>query len=608
MTEISEYAAALTDRACSADDYLTAVKAFLTALDTKALDEWEAAAKESFCRKLILQASCVDEMSVLAHEAASLISSGNRGLAQSLAKELWPTLGSILVAPPETAPGYENAVVLLLVLRTFLDGAMPESDIKRLHLDWFERFRRENLNLPYSTMFNDDCYGLNAQEILKAYPPGQPRVLENRAIKPWHILLFEWLSQQDYFRDLDNADLDTFLDRCLSDEEDKHRDFACTLVLRHFRTGGRLTPARLSELGLGKVAELANSLSNSRSTIQRSEASLPYGARSVQKRHWQLAQAAKSLATNKLPALNRGQRKLRIAVCVSGQLRGYRQALESWRRSIFSSVEPSFFVHSWSQVGRADAQPFRSVLPFEGALFAEAYRKEVGLIGYDEAVARYPNLFARLRFDAQANSASLAEDYCTDRVVLEDESAAEFKHFSKQQKMHYKIYAADQMAREAEEYDLFVRIRPDLEIRLLAFDWRDLHAAACARAVLYAEKASGLHYGHLMVGDQFAIAEPKIMSKYADTWKSYPAIAETQAGGWPKQLTGHVSLALTCWSNRIRMEKAPLRFGRLLDAAPMASPDIHAALNEDLASRTLDKTDKALLVAVRRDMATHYKR
>lgn len=169
--------------------------------------------------------------------------------------------------------------------------------------------------------------------------------------------------------------------------------------------------------------------------------------------------------------------------------------------------------------------------------------------------------------------------------------------------MHYKIHAADKMARATGEFDLFVRMRPDLEVKLAPFDWRDLLDSAQSRTVLYTEKAPGLHYGHLMAGDQCAIAPPDPMEVYAKTWESFPTLAGTASGGCPTELTGHVSLALTCWYNGIGMEKAPIRFGKLLEAQSMSSSEICSALENDLSSgRLTDSVDAALLTAVRRDM------
>ncbi|MFA9370033.1 hypothetical protein V3G68_25695, partial [Escherichia coli] len=80
----------------------------------------------------------------------------------------------------------------------------------------------------------------------------------------------------------------------------------------------------------------------------------------IENRAWWLL----NLARHKLPLPSlRGQRKLRVAICVSGQLRGYTNALRSWRSNLLRGVDYDLFVDSWERIGRSGAEPFRSVLP-----------------------------------------------------------------------------------------------------------------------------------------------------------------------------------------------------------------------------------------------------
>lgn len=127
----------------------------------------------------------------------------------------------------------------------------------------------------------------------------------------------------------------------------------------------------------------------------------------------------------------------------------------------------------WANLG-ADAKPFRYVLPFAGRHFSQAYRKIALAEGYEAVRDRYPTLFAKLDGSNLVTADQLVRDYQTDHVVLEDDQAPEFQEFSNQHKMHYKIHAADGLARHGGEFDLFMRIRPDLSIKLRGFDWRDL--------------------------------------------------------------------------------------------------------------------------------------
>jgi hypothetical protein len=295
-----------------------------------------------------------------------------------------------------------------------------------------------------------------------------------------------------------------------------------------------------------------------------------------------------------------GRGKPKVAICLSGQLRGYRAALETWKETILRGIEPVFFIHSWEGIGRSGAEPFRYVLPFEGEHFSETY-KEIGTnLGYAAMQERYPSLFAALAAGSTVDAETLKAAYGTDHVVLEDDGAERFADFTNQQKMHYKIHAADQMAQDHGGFDLHMRLRPDLAMGLVGFDWRDLKAAADAAPVIFAEKPAGLHYPNLMIGDQCALGRPEAMALYAGTWQSFPKLAAAGLARCPDAFTGHVSLALTTWAQGIDVTRLPIRFGTLQDAAPLGAQEILAALQTD--SRD-DAQDQQLIGAIQTDLS-----
>jgi hypothetical protein len=314
---------------------------------------------------------------------------------------------------------------------------------------------------------------------------------------------------------------------------------------------------------------------------------------------YQALQAARHVAEARAPFL-RPRRKPRVALCLSGQLRGYVQALESWKRSFLHQIDATIFVHSWTGIGRSDAQPFRYTLPFAGTHFAEAYRTIAVADGYEAMCKRYPTLIAALSAGSVTDATHLQQVYDTPHVVLEDDKGAAFAGFSNQDKMHYKIAAADGLAREAGDFDLHMRLRPDLPVRMTGCDWRDVAEACRTRPVLFAEKPYGRHYGSLMIGDQCAIAHPDTMQRYAETYATFPRLAALAPLGCPTKLTGHSSLALSCWTSGVGVEKTPIRFGALCEAAPLESASIRDALHKDGRD---DPRDRQLLAAVAQDLA-----
>ncbi len=323
------------------------------------------------------------------------------------------------------------------------------------------------------------------------------------------------------------------------------------------------------------------------------------GGRLIESRAWW----ASKLLMRKLPMpFLRGPRKLRIAVCVSGQLRGYAGPFRSWRNTLLRDVEYELFVDSWERIGRSGAEPYRSVLPFAGERFAQCYR-EAGLQrGLDGIRQRYPNLFQTLAETGRIAEAGLRDFYMTPHVHLDDEIMAPFAAYSNQEKMHSKIQSCFEMAMATgREFDLVVRLRPDKPIRDLCFSWQELLDACRSRPVLFADRPFGPHYAGLMIGDQFAIGSPAVMEAYSRTWTVHRPIAACDLLKFPRTFDGHVSLAQVCWLHGIDVGRAPIRFGSLQDAERLGSIEIIECLKRDAEGR-MDRLDADMIEAASRDL------
>ena len=571
-----------------ADLYAQASRALLVAVtDLSALHAWEEGARHDLYRRLLRHAPCPAPMLTLAHEAASNLTSGNPKAVRLLVAELAPVLEGELDSDPSRNRSFKNAIVFALTTRSVAGPWLSQDRLSRLHLDWFEHFTPQDLALPYSVMFNAAAFGQNRDELLAAYWPGgtRRRLLD---LPPDTVLFFSWLAGRDVFDG--SADLAIYLDRHLPGS-DVDRAAARTLLLHH--CDGPPSP-HLEDWGLAELAPLLAQTAQ-RKITPSGRAPSRFGARLLQTTPYQALNAAR----HHFAPFLAGRRKPKVAICLSGQLRGYEKALTTWKKTILRGIEPVFFVHTWSGIGRSDAQPFRYVLPFAGTAFPEAYRQVALSMGYDAMRAQYPALFTALAAGNVTTPEDLKDVYGTDHVVVENDTDSQFADFTNQQKMHYKIHAADQMAQVCGGFDLHMRLRPDLAINLVGFDWRDLASACAARPVIFAEKPYGLHYDNLMIGDQCAVGTPEALRIYADTWNSFGQMADAGLGRCPATLTGHVSLAMTAYTCGLAVDRLPIKFGTLQDAEPLGSHEILATLRAD--SRG-EATDRRLIDAVRADL------
>jgi len=582
VSALRKLAPLLESNPANADYYREGVRALFSAIEQpEQLAAWEDAEKRPFYRSLMLQADCAERPLILASAAAARLTSANASQVQVLVAELAPTLRTLIEAGDLT----HNLVIFLLVVRESLGTLIPQERLSALHREWFARFTAQDLTLLYCVLFYPQNFGRNRDDVLGWLAQEQATFLET--LQPEHVLLIEWLIGQPVAQD-------ALVAKIAGRSGEESQPAARALILRH---GLAAAPA-----GAGQdVLDQAEKLARARAVFA---ARAPSAARRrLESKGWMAFHAARTVAAKRLPLFAFGERRVRVAVCVSGQLRGFRKVLPTWLQSLFAQVDCTFFVHSWAAIGRAGAQPSRIVLPFEGEAFTAAYKKLGLQEGFEAIQQRYPSLFAALRAGGTVTAEEVGALYRTPHVVIDDDTQPPFAEFSNQQKMHYKIWAAHRMMEESgEEFDIVVRVRPDLEIRNQAFHWRDMAAVCAGSALLFTERPYGVHYGKLMIGDQFAIGTPTAMARYAAAWTLVPELASLRLAGCPAEFVGHVSLAQACWLNGLDVRRAPVRFGPLREPERLSVSEIVAALEGDAAGR-MDGIDRELIGAASVDQS-----
>ena len=91
------------------------------------------------------------------------------------------------------------------------------------------------------------------------------------------------------------------------------------------------------------------------------------------------------------------------------------------------------------------------------------------------------------------------------------------------------------------------------------------------------------------------------MRIYSSTRTIYPELARNGLLKCTQELRGHTSLAQVCWIHGISVERGPMRFGDLQDAAPLSRQAIEELLLEDARNRN-DSTDRLLIEAIAADI------
>ena len=277
-------------------------------------------------------------------------------------------------------------------------------------------------------------------------------------------------------------------------------------------------------------------------------------------------------------------RPLRIAVCVSGQLRGYKQAFASWATSGLWRHETRIFVHSWKNVGlnwMRNWDFFRTTHPGAHAVLSRAD-------GPALLASCFPTLAAAandgLRAEATATEAGVSAFYQTDAVVLEDDALPPFAGRPNDWKMLYKIQQAHNLATASgDPFDLILRIRPDVQLgfgaevdfHAIAHESRRDHRLFLDSPVLFT-----FPDGKLKAGDQLAIGAPGPMQVYADTVDFDPTLAAVI--GAPPTHKAHETLGTSLFARGVTTGAIPgLRGKNLLNPAVLTPARVAELARQD---------------------------
>lgn len=259
-----------------------------------------------------------------------------------------------------------------------------------------------------------------------------------------------------------------------------------------------------------------------------------------------------------------------VAVCVSGQLRGFEAAARSHDFLRLEEVaDVSTFVHTWKEVGRPLPSRRHAARAFEGPVL-EQFAALVRRHG-DEIWATMPSLRDWFRESATANRTQLAQVYgvADSAVEIEDEADERFSDFTNTHKMLWKIAACHRLAVDSGGADFYLRVRPDRSIAVdSAVDWPAVFTSSASERTVFADLPMFGFWGWLGMGDQFAVGTEQVMGVYASTFESLQTWTdETWWGRLSPRWVGHRPLASHLLSRGIVPRSTPgLRLGSYSDA------------------------------------------
>lgn len=265
----------------------------------------------------------------------------------------------------------------------------------------------------------------------------------------------------------------------------------------------------------------------------------------------------------------KGEGRLKIAICVSGQLRGWKHAFRSWQQIGIVGHDVTYVVHTWKDTGGGPPFPPKDerVLPAD---FQNEFRKIWNRLGQEEMLSRYSNFFSLWpQKGAEIEVDDLKCVYGTEHVYIDDDLSEPFLNFSNSEKMYYKIWECQRAADKlGVDFDLIVRIRPDLEfISYKDIDWSRIYSDCTRRGVLFCESHANYFFPNIgfCMPDQFAIASPGVMRGYANAYsmtKRHPEWDGLGLTNFPQDFIAHRNAAYATLYNGAVVEAIglPCRF------------------------------------------------
>lgn len=303
-------------------------------------------------------------------------------------------------------------------------------------------------------------------------------------------------------------------------------------------------------------------------------------------------------------------RKLNIAICIGGQLRGFKGNLKLLINALgIDKHHYRVFVHTWKNIGRKFPSAPNRKRAFSGEFSNAYYECFVNRPGLQEYLKRqYPNFYNLLIYTSFASLDALKDEYQTSDIVIENEEDEIFSSWDNQKKMHYKIYAAHELAvKSGDKFDLMIRIRPDLKRECEgSFDLVKIYQKSKSDISIFVGSGFIPFWDlNFCIDDNFAIGIPEAMGVYANTFIDFAWHEKNNTFSRNKQFNAHRTQEHNLFCNGVHVDKFQQKItGPFQDPEKVSSNDIYDALCTDVKDRTLTDEDRLLLDACKKDLET----
>jgi tetratricopeptide (TPR) repeat protein len=273
-------------------------------------------------------------------------------------------------------------------------------------------------------------------------------------------------------------------------------------------------------------------------------------------------------------------KKLKIAVCISGQARGFELASKTWPESFNKQHDFDFYCCLWNDMGRKGLVRAHLDRYFDND-FCQIFLNDTEGLSKEATSDKYKNLYALFTGANELVTTTVESIYSPTKIDIVDTGG--FSEESNMYCMHYMIERCWKLIDDPTAYDLIIRIRPDKSINKNNINWNAIYDK-CKKGYIISDEAVSMHPSvGLVIGDQVAMSTPEIMREYSTTFskiKNESDIFSKYPG-----YRSHMSLSLSVLEKKIKVSSASdhITWGPLIDTVRLDNKTILEALNKDRA-------------------------
>lgn len=297
-------------------------------------------------------------------------------------------------------------------------------------------------------------------------------------------------------------------------------------------------------------------------------------------------------------------KKVKVALCISGQLRGYIEAFDTVKRFIINNkdIEVDVYIHSWKNIGARQL----SAINIERISSAMNFNKVFKEISYGFSEKELHNKYFSLN-NLICNQQLITEKelelfYNTTNVVLDDENEDSFNQMTNSEKMYFKMYAVNQLVKESKKkYDIVIRTRPDIKIdKMFSLNWNKIAEMCNRRNIVFGDTYSyTLDFSLFAMSEAFIIGSQRNMDIYTSTWENMYYFQKYKMPG--NRFQAHEAGAFRLWISNVKMEILKGFVFSACNQKKLTILDIKSALLEQL-ERSTNIYDQLLLNAIQKDL------